>query len=93
MYVELTLVLKEYTDMTGPRPPVCLAVGSFWFTMHPEGGSSVHLNNGVSLHVNEGYEWIVQGLRELNVAISRTPEEDEYDEDDDFVIEGTPDNL
>lgn len=87
MYVELTLVLKEYSEMTGPRPPVCLSVGSFWFTMHPEGGSAVHLNNGVSLHVNEGYEWIVEALRELNVPISRTPEEDE---DDDFVIEGHP---
>jgi hypothetical protein len=86
MYVELTLVLKEYSEMTGPRPPVCLAVGSFWFTMHPEGGSAVHLNSGASLHVNEGYEWIVEALRELNVPISRTPEED----DDDFVIEGHP---
>jgi len=87
MYVELTLVLKEYTDMTGPNPPVCLAVGSFWFTIHPEGGSAVYLNNGVSLHVNEGYEWIIMALEGLSVPLSRTPEEDE---DDDFVIEGHP---
>jgi hypothetical protein len=52
--------------------------------MHPEGGSAVHLNSGASLHVNEGYEWIIAALKELNVPISRTPEED----DDDFVIEG-----
>lgn len=90
MYVELTLVLKEYTDMTGPNPPVCLAAGSFWFTIHPEGGSAVYLNSGASLHVNEGYEWIIEALRELNVPVSRAPEEDE---DDDFVIEGTPDDL
>ena len=87
MYVELTLVLKEYSEMNGPNPPVCLPVGSFWFTIHPEGGSAVHLNSGACLHVNEGYEWIVEALRELSVPISRTPEEDE---DDDFVIEGHP---
>jgi hypothetical protein len=87
VYVELTLVLKEYTEMNGPNPPVCLPVGSFSFTIHPEGGSAVHLNSGGMLHVNEGYEWIVNALMDLNVAISRTPEED----DDDFVIEGHPD--
>jgi hypothetical protein len=90
MYVELTLVLKEYGEMNGPNPPVCLAAGSFWFTIHPEGGSAVYLNSGATLHVNEGYEWIIEALRELNVPVSRAPEEDE---DDDFVIEGTPDDL
>jgi len=86
MYVELTLVLKEYTDITGPNPPVCLSAGSFWFTIHPEGGSAVHLNSGATLHVNEGYEWIINSLMDLGVPISRTPEDD----DDDFVIEGHP---
>lgn len=89
MYVELTLVLKEHTEINGPNPPVCLAVGSFWFTIHPEGGSAVYLNSGASLHVSEGYEWIIAALMELSVPISRTPEEDW----DDGVIEGTPDDL
>ena len=89
MYVELTLVLKEYGEMNGPNPPVCLAVGSFWFTIHPEGGSAVYLNSGASLHVSEGYEWIIAALKELSVPISRTPEEDW----DDGVIEGTPDDF
>ena len=89
MYVELTLVLKEYSEMTGPRPPVCLAVGSFWFTIHPEGGSAVYLNNGVSLHVNEAYEWIIESLKLLSVPFARAPEED----DDDFVIEGKPEDI
>jgi len=82
MYVELTLA-------NGKNLPVCFAVGSFWFTMHPEGGSNVYLNGAGCVHVNEGYEWIIVALKELSVPISRTPEEDW----DDGVIEGTPDDL
>ena len=79
MYVELTLIAdpKVATDMTGTRPPVCLPVGSFWFTIHPEGGSAVYLNSGGVLHVDEGYEWIVAALRELSVPLSRVPEDEE----------------
>lgn len=82
MYVELTLV-------NGKNTPACFTVGSFWFTMHPEGGSNVYLNGAGCVHVNEGYEWIIAALKELSVPISRTPEDDW----DDGVIEGTPEDL
>jgi hypothetical protein len=69
-YIELTLT-------NGRGTPLCLPVGSFFFTLHENGGSMVHMTgNGPSYQVDESYEYIVETILLISPLL-RSPEMNE----------------
>ncbi len=67
MYVEFTLA-------NGKGSPICLAVGTFSFSIHPEGGTNLHLGGIQTIHVDEAYEYVIQSLTRCHVHVERAPE-------------------
>jgi hypothetical protein len=67
MYVEFTLANTDGS-------PICLPVGSFYFTLNIQGGTNLHLSSGQTVHVDEAYEAVIYSLSRLHVRTERAPE-------------------
>ena len=67
MYVEFTLAKTDGS-------PICLPVGSFYFTLNIEGGTNLHLSSGQTVHVDEAYEAVIYSLSRVGMRVERAPE-------------------